>query len=417
MRAYGVLALLACALSLILMLYDVAAIKLFLVALLILLAIRGRLERNTINPFYLFMFTPLSVLIYQPAISGFFLVPFETEVAFLIALSLLVFTLGLMVCKATTHHVEARQYRFWPIFLLGLLPAVLGVVFSGILSASDVDAARSKYYLPIVGQFWVFLPASFLVAVCSGRRPLILLALLANAIFPILIVSKFATLLFAVFVIFAIEQYGRGLMRAARWPSLFLLVTLIPPIFLAFFTARNERSMYEYQWWSNIWFGSDMLDRFGEMLYLPYLYATAPWSNLGFVLESNVPSQYGLLTLRPLISIAQIDSFFVFIDKPVRNIAMNTHTYIADFYIDFGFAGSLLMSFLLGVAVSKIYRQAAIGDAFEQSLWVLFAFATFMMFFSNHFTSVGYPIIAALLYLSARRLPFLMKRPSCRSYG
>ena len=69
---------------------------------------------------------------------------------------------------------------------------------------------------------------------------------------------------------------------------------------------------------------------------------------------------------------------------------LNTHTYITDFYIDFGYVGAIIASFILGCLIFFFYKKYGMSnDPLLIGFYVLIAYATFMMFFSNHFVN-GY---------------------------
>ena len=69
---------------------------------------------------------------------------------------------------------------------------------------------------------------------------------------------------------------------------------------------------------------------------------------------------------------------------------LNTHSFITDFYLDFGYFGAMLASFILGCIIFYCYRKYGLSsDALLVSFYVLISYATLMLFFSNHFI-IGY---------------------------
>ena len=59
----------------------------------------------------------------------------------------------------------------------------------------------------------------------------------------------------------------------------------------------------------------------------------------------------------------------------------------------------VLLSFLLGFLVKWSYIAAQkSSDVLQEAIWMSFAFASFMLFFSNHFTGLSYPLISLVLF-------------------
>jgi oligosaccharide repeat unit polymerase len=109
------------------------------------------------------------------------------------------------------------------------------------------------------------------------------------------------------------------------------------------------------------------------------------------------------MTLHSFLSVFQLDGFFDFVDRPVREVQFNTHGFLADFYLDFGVLGVVCLSYLLGMLVKLSYVLAVEKpDVLSQSAWLCVGFASFMLFFSNHFTGLSYPLLSVILFSSYR---------------
>ena len=114
-----------------------------------------------------------------------------------------------------------------------------------------------------------------------------------------------------------------------------------------------------------------------------------------------------------LASVFQVDHLFDFPAREVRFSAFNTHAYLSDFYLDFGVVGAIVMPFFLGCLVKWSYvASEKSNDVMVISIWICFAFGTLNLFFSNHFTGVGYPVVAVVLFSSYRWFRQLLLRVS-----
>ena len=67
--------------------------------------------------------------------------------------------------------------------------------------------------------------------------------------------------------------------------------------------------------------------------------------------------------------------------------------------VPFGVVGVILLSFFLGMLVKWSYIAAQrSSDLLQEAIWVTFGFASFLLFFSNHFTSLSYPLISLVFF-------------------
>jgi len=388
-------------------------------ALIVALVWCGRREAYPFNPYYLFLLTPISLLLYAPSVSARFIPELSVDTQLMIVAGNFAYLGGLLSVRGFTIRFEPQKrprYSFFLILVLGLIPHALGILAAGVpLLANDVNAARAAYAIPILGQFNIFLPLAIIVAFQMERRDLVLLSIVLNLFFSIIVVAKFNIMFVILYIIFAYFRYDGKNMFKIRPLYLVLVVLFCTPfIFSYIFAARTSLDQWQYNWWNYIRFGNAALDALGNYLYLPYLYLTAPWSNFSYVIEIGSPYTFGARLLHPLLSVFQMDWLLDIPPKGIRNEGWNTYAYLADFYLDFGVAGIILLPYLLGAAVKWAYARAhASGDAMDDGIWVNFAFASFTLFFSNHFTTLSYVIVALLLFNVVRvsRLIFGLNRP------
>jgi oligosaccharide repeat unit polymerase len=121
------------------------------------------------------------------------------------------------------------------------------------------------------------------------------------------------------------------------------------------------------------------------------------------VVQIHPEWSYGARSLYSLVSVLQLDGFFSIDERPIRAVQFNTHAYLSDFYLDFGVYGVVLLSYFLGAMVKFTYIYALQErDVLSESVWIAFAFASSMLFFSNHFTGLTYPILSFIFFHSYR---------------
>jgi len=358
----------------------------------------GKKSPSVINPYYLFLATPVSLTFYNEDLSSFFLSAIEGFTLIIIFLGIISFCIGLISYTPLKLSKDNINYSFWPLFILGSFPYILGILVHGIpIFSDDVDFVKSNFFLPIIGQFTVFLFFAQVLAFKKRNKFFMYLSLSSNLFFNIIIVMKSSLGLLLVTTIFCYLKYTKIRLKKYLIP-LFSLLFFVTLFFFQYFGELRNKDNIEYSYKTLISFNNSFLDSQGDVLYAPYFYLTTPWSNLDFNINKIKQYEYGLHTLRPILSILQIDEIVSAEKKLIRNYQFNTHTYLTDFYNDFGIIGVIFLSFIFGRFVMIIYYNMLLrNSALDDTLWIYFGFATLMMFFSNHFTSVGYPIIGLII--------------------
>lgn len=372
--------------------------------LIVILVGLGRREKEVINPYYLFLSTPISLLLYSDTVSQIFLPPIEEEVQLIIVGAIFAYLAGLLSYGGVGRTFKAKPslaYHFYIILGFGIIPHLAGAVTNGFpLLAGDVNASRENYFLPVIGQFTVFLPVAMLIAFRRKDRSLIILSVALNAFLSAMVVSRFSIMFSALFFFYGYFRYDGKSSLGIRPSHLVAAAAIsIPFLFEAIFAARESASQTAYAWRRELEFGSVFLNTYGDYTYLPYIYLTAPWSNFSYLFEVRTEMTYGARSIYSIASFLQIEQFLNFEPRVVRNATFNTHAFPADFYLDFGVLGVVLLSFLLGFLVKWSYIAAQkSSDVLQEAIWMSFAFASFMLFFSNHFTGLSYPLISLVLF-------------------
>jgi oligosaccharide repeat unit polymerase len=392
--------------------------------LLIALVRMGMKEKQAINPYYLFLSTPLAVIMYSHSVSRFFLPELQVHTQWIIVGGIYAYFAGLLTLqtggrfkRSTTlvprssfdglrrlngsSSLPVPRYSFAIVLALGLIPHVLGVATAGIpILANDVNAARAAYILPIIGQFTIFLPVTMLIAFQERKKWMIAASISLNLFFNFIGASKLPFLFAGLFFFYAYFRYnGAALLKVKPAYLVIAGLVAIPVLFATVFSLRDGSEQIVYFWRSQIRFHVPVLDALGDYTYLPYLYLTTPLSNFGYITEINVPSTGGARTIYALASVFQLDGLLNVDELPIRRIPFNTHAYMTDFYVDFGTAGVLILSYLLGLLVKWSYANAlSRPDFLSEGIWISVGFASFVLFFSNHFTGQAYPLLTCILF-------------------
>ena len=368
----------------------------------------GQRKKFILNPYYLFAVTLLSLMSYNSKLS-YFLISIPFAVHLLIFFGVISFLGGMIVAdsmKGAKKRYEKANIKtsnmilFVIVLLLGLIPHVIGIINVGapILSGANAGETRDNYLPNGLSYFIFFLPVTILIAYADKNRTLIILSLSLNALMATIRLSKFDMLIFIFFSIFAYIKYGQSSSKALNKYLVLAGVFLsVPYVFDWFYTARmmEDSAVSRFSLESII-----ISEDFRALVSLPYLYFTTGWSNLTQTILSVQDFNHGLYTAYPFISALQMEELIGHTsEKFIYRHPFNTHAFLADYYMDFGVAGVIFIPFLVGFFVFQSYKQSIITvNPIKDAQFIILAIPTLLLFFSNHFSSVGYPFIVYILY-------------------
>ena len=375
-----------------------------LLILFILCWLSGKEKHDIFNPYYLLAFTPLSVLIYDTSFNSYFLIEIDAFTYFVIFLGILSFFLGLKFSERIKIKDYSKQnYRitkklFWFILILGTLPHFLGLYRVGIpiLNIANLEQMRMEYLPGGISYFIFFLPLTILIAFYLQKRNLIIISLLFNLFFSIVRVAKFDFLIFLIFFLYAYFKYGNISKQGFKKKIVLILsFLLIPIVFAIAYFLRSGIVMNENEFYS-----LNMPNTFSGYVALPYFYITTPWSNFAFNFNHVTEFNWGLYTLRPFLSAAQILDYFHFNSpKTIFQHPFNTYAFLTDYFMDFGVLGIIVLPFLTAAIVYHAYKKSKVSNnPLVAGQYIILGIPTLFLFFSNHFTSVGYPFIVYIAY-------------------
>lgn len=347
----------------------------------------GKKEPSFLNPYYLFVICPVSLLIYKN-IGSFYMLDLIPRVWLLSIMNMVAFIAGVWITSPVANNVEIRSII--PYHRLALLFLFIGLI-------PDWYLAITKTILPLASILSIFSGLSLMCAIASKKRVLILFVISMQLI-PIVIsqTSKTFVLYLCIAIMIGLEKYYLS-WKGQR--KLYILSGIVAVIMvLSFGFANKDRGNYDADSSIDYYEQNGVEWGYDASLFLPYMYLETPWSNLQYVVETQDERTYGLWALKPLLGYLQIDDKFTDQRKIRAFSNFNTFTFIAVEFKDFGFWGSLILSFLLGFFVKKVYSRYLISSSpLDAACYVYTAQATFEMFFSNHFFMQSYPFTVFII--------------------
>ena len=373
------------------------ACRIVVVGLFIFCLINGRNEQTIINPYYLFAVTPLSLMLYFN-ISDRYLGDLDVKTWLIAIINMGAFIAGLTLSrtkpKERLHDVTDNVSIGRHIVVLSALSFIPTYLYAFRSIALPFYSVLSLLYIP-----------ALVCAIYSGRKKSVVVILLLTVVPWTGNVSKMSILTLCLALIITYEMY-HVLSSKDRIVIIILCVVAFIVMLYAFSFANQWRGaktatsqvQYYTTYGGVMWSGN-------ALLFMPYMYLTTPWANLQYVMQTQNIRTYGLWFLKPFISYLQLDGLFeqqyMFISKS----SFNTYTFIAPHFKDFGFWGSIIPSFILGVFVKWVYDRAiSTKRPLDVACYIYCAQATLQMFFSNHFFQQSYPFTIIILVALYRLL-------------
>lgn len=376
-----------------------AFFKICLFFLILYCIIKGIQEEKLLNPYILFLLCPISLFIYKKM--GYAYMLELTPRTYVLAISnMLGFITALNYTRSFTNenncigvgnsYPDYRKHSFW-LISIGTL-SVLYTVFTG-------------QYHPLSAILSMFPVMALSCAFCSQDKKLIVVVLCLFILPSFWYASKMGVLTVVLSLAIFYEKKAIKTTKQRRKLVALSVVALLIMVW-SFSYANKERGRYDSTK------GLEYYKRDGRVtwnysasLFMPYMYACTPWTNLQYVTETQDTRTYGLWLLKPFFGYAQLDDFFKeeYTLRPYSSF--NTFTFIAVQFKDFGYIGSIFVSFLLGIFVKKIYTRYLISlSPLDIACYVLVIQAELEMFFSNHFFSQSYPFTIVIITEIYKRL-------------
>lgn len=359
----------------------------------------ARFEKNWFNPIWLYIVTPVSYMMYAEQLGGIFLDELSLSTKIFVPLCLFALLLGMTLGKRMSPmplYIDSKNEPFWVVFFVGLVPTVIAYFMYGNimdLEGAELTEAKTNSVVPFFSQFAYFLPASIIIACKKNSTKLILVSLFFSLIAALFTITKTALVMMVLFFAMGIYIFRPSFTNTLLFRFFLRFKFVIVPILLVlmFMYNNNKRNIsdtrdMEYVEYSGVqdeWGTSNL----AQNLFLDYCYFCSPWYNLDYNIRRNNMDSFGANTFSQFFKKIGANAG----SNPKLNPSfLNTHTYLTDYYLDFGFIGSIVASFLLGFFIYFCYaRYGCSDDPILISFYVLIMYATCMLFFSNHF-NIGY---------------------------
>ena len=373
-----------------------------LTIILILICFRlGLKEKNYFNPYILLSIPLISYFFYYSDLAPGFLSELQWSTDLLILMCFSALIVGFTIVKYSKLRAVKTKFtyneNFWVICILGLFPTALSyILYGSIFDASGAAMLdiKEKQSLPIIGQLAYFLPASIIVACKNNNSMQIIIAIVLSMLAAIMTLTKTAMLVALIFTVIGLYVFEPNILNSKiakflKKYAFILLPVLILYMFMANNSVRHEASTSSSMEYIEQGGGKMIHNRsdFAQGMFLNYLYFCSPWSNLDYNVQRIHEPSYGTNTFAQFAKKVGIEIQTV---EKLEPTFLNTHSFITDFYIDFGYLGAIVASFLLGCIIYFFYSKFYFSnDALLLAYYCLISYATIMLFFSNHFIN-GY---------------------------
>lgn len=350
----------------------------------ILCVLLGKEEGNLINPYYLFILTPLSLLIY-----------FNVGDFYMSDLSHKTWLIGILNMSAfiwAVHKTPSFRHINNCIGVPSLQSQKRHAIFMLLIGQS------ASFIPPIASILWIFNIAGMVVAFKTKEKKLLAIVLalfLLNAVSGM--ASKTEMLMYSMTFLICYSKYYVASQKQIRRLKIMAGVGVVFMIFAFTFANKGRddgapgESLSGYESQGVEW-------NYSMALFMPYMYITNGWTNLQYVMETQDTRTNGLWTARPLLGYVQLKSNFESEYQLQSKSSFNTFCFMTLGFKDFGFWLSILPTLLLGFYCKKIYSRFLISKSpFDIATYILVAMATLELFFSNHFFMQSYPFTVYIL--------------------
>ncbi len=367
--------------------------------------INGKRQKYIINPYYLFILTPISLLIYYN-ISDSFLVDLTSNTWLLIISNINALLIGLHYTSKTKfrERILGRTNAKKLYTKLAITFVVLGVIPQFIYGLTRVTIPLA-YIISMLSTVGV-------IAAMATKDKKLCFVTIAIYISPLALggASKTGVLTLLLALIIAVEKFYLNRSSAAAYAKARRRIILgcilaIPVMIFAFTFANKDRGRYDadegYEYYS-----SRVEWNYGTAYFMPYMYIVTPWANLQYVTETQDDRSNGYWFTKPILGVVFGDYYLKDEYVPVSYSSFNTFSFIGLHFKDFGYWGSLFASLFLGFFIKKVYSLYIESPSpLDAGAYVFTAQATLELFFSNHFFGQSYPfMIVIVMYILKKML-------------
>lgn len=381
------------------------------------------------NPYLFFALTPISLMIYDVGVSEHYLIELEQNTYNLVFWNFLCLLAGFALAKkyrvtigkkefvskwAGTNTLSSKELskHAWILIGLGMLPSLYGCLkgMEYLLSLQLYSLKSVVVSMPLSSVFQLFIYPAVICAIFSRNKKTIF-SVISLAVFSVAVnFSKTTIVMLSVTVLIAYYNSVAKASRRKKTAFVLLLCAALVFFYFSFDIYNNMRHDYD----TNKYFSSlGYIGNISENWFLVVMYLISPWANLQHIVHTTQAHTWGLWAIKPFLGYLQLDTALENIYSLVPlHTAFNTYTFISPFYRDFGFWGSGLESFILGIYIMRVYKLFKDNkkSPFVNSINAMVAYATVMLFFNNHFLQLSYPITIYIIMILYRKF-FVGKKP------
>lgn len=382
---------------------DVTIFRVCALLILCFCLSRGNKERYVVNPYYLFILTTLSLLLYFN-IGSAFLLDLTVNTWLLIIANINALLLGISATanikfkERVPSQCQARKLYTnlaWIFTIVGILPAYYFRFTDNVLPLSYIIGMLSTARL--MCAFATRQKKLSIIITIIYVSPIVLGGASKTGVLTLLLATMIAFEKF--YSVKNVDEY-----KKIRKRLIICCICAIPIMVSVFTFANKDRGSYNAD--DNLSYYKERVDwNYSASYFMPYMYIVTPWANLQYVTETQDKRSDGYWMMKPIIGIFSSEeppSEYV----PQAYSSFNTFSFIGLHFKDFGYWGSLILSFFLGFFIKKVYSlYVQSPTAFDAAQYVFTAQATLELFFSNHFFGQSYPfMIVIVMYMTKKIL-------------
>lgn len=370
---------------------------------------RGLKEPYIFNPYLFFAICPLTLALYFPKISEYYLLELSISTHFYALINMFMFYFGMEITKRIklfhgkqelfssyrwSDSIRDKDVANWSLFfsIIGFLPAAYALIAGTLAEWNNLKVYASSF--PIYAIIAYFPYIGIALAIFSGKKSVKTIAILLGGIATLVSLTKTMVMFFLIAILFAVERVNKG-KGIKKLMILGCVALMLFSVLDEVYNVIRNATQYEQLWLSR---SSDILT---VSQLKTYLYFETPWCNLEYILSNFSEHSYGLWTLKPVLTLLRVDVLFADVYTSLEPYTtFNALGYLIYLYHDFGYLGSCIAVMLLGCFVSFFYEKGKVNrNPFLAIIVMMVLRAVMMMFFNLHFNTEIYVLVCIILML------------------
>lgn len=224
----------------------------------------------------------------------------------------------------------------------------------------------------------------------GGKKKILFINIISTSI-SILIVSRQLMLLQIVTALFCYHYY----IKRISFKKLIFVGSVALVLFSLSFGLRNQSTTYFKQ-------STNLIVENDSVLLKPYVYFTSSFENLRNVVENFSDYKYGQNMIFPIMALTNTKEELDYSYKLsyLTNPNLNTFTYLADIYFDFGYLGVFIIPLILGIIYALLYEKFCFNKKeFISNIFILLLYCLVFCFFVNWYYNPTIFFYIIVLYI------------------